>query len=156
MDEQGKEDELIGLGLNGQEFTFPTPIVFHSEMKTFANGTTTNENGPCLSGGFGISVDNCIGMSQVFKYMKTLLPGGDALFQFHQYVYEEWDGQSSGKDDLFLQSVEFYSYPSVAENRNLYLIRRNQPGSSEAIHVYYNNSDRQISHVYPIKVDVDS
>jgi hypothetical protein len=154
MDEQGKEDELIGLGFNGDEYLFPSPIPFHSEMKTYSNGTTTNENGPCTSGSF-VSFDNCIGMVKVFKYMKTLLPGGDAIFQFDKYVYNDWDGQSSGSDDLFLQSVEFYSYPSVAENRNLYLIRRSQPGSSDAIHVYYNNSDRQIQYVYPIKVDVD-
>lgn len=149
VDELGKEDELIGLGLSGREYLFDEPIGFHAGMKTFGNGTSTTEGGPCGSG-----TGSCVGMSQVMKFMKTQLPGGDALFSFYKYVWS--DHTMSGdiaEDNLFLQAVEFYSYPSVAEGGNFYLIRRNQPGSADKVSTYYNNSDKQVQWVYPIKVD---
>jgi hypothetical protein len=147
MDELGKEDELIGVGLSGQEFLFPAPIPFHDDMKSFGNGTSTGESGPCTSG-------SCTGISQVFKHMKTLVPGGDVLFTFYRYVWNDHTGLGqTGADNVFLQSVEFYSYPSVVEGGSFYLIRRNQPGSADRVSAYYNNSDKQISWVYAIKVD---
>jgi hypothetical protein len=151
VDELGKEDELIGLGLGGQEYLFPGPIPFHQDMKSFGNGTSTSEGGPCGSG-----TGSCVGISNVFKYMKTLLPGGDVLFTFDKYVWNDDTGSgSTGSDNLFLQAVEFFSYPSVVEGGGFYLIRRNQPGSSDSLSAYYSNSDKQISRVYPIKVDVE-
>jgi peptidoglycan/xylan/chitin deacetylase (PgdA/CDA1 family) len=70
-------------------------------MKSFGNGTSTSEGGPC-----GYGSGSCVGISNVFKYMKTLLPGGDVLFTFDTGMY----GMTTrglavpAADNLFLQS----------------------------------------------------